>query len=61
MELGRTTKYVLSSESAVSMVRNDFLLLSVGRGGRGRRIQNDASFFLYIGVHTHVHAGTQLF
>lgn len=47
MELGRTTKYVLSSESAVSMVRNDFLLLSVGRGGRGRRIQNDV-FFIYI-------------
>lgn len=44
MELGRATKYVLSSESAVSMVRNDFLLLSVGRGGRGRRIQNDAFF-----------------
>lgn len=37
-EEGRAMKYVLSSESAVTMVRDDFPLLDVERGGWERGI-----------------------
>lgn len=57
MELGRATKYVLSSESAVSMVRNDFPPLSVGREGQRRSFQNYA-FFFYRCAHTRIRRNT---